>query len=93
MFASTPSERSINETSVDAGEEGEDDSTVTEVTLKAPLSTVNNEDVSVEADRIEKSIDENSTIPVVGLIVNTGVFVPIDLTDFFVLVSPEMVTG
>ena len=77
MFASTPSERSINETSVDAGEEEEDDCTVTEVSLKTPLSTLKRVDVSVDVDRIEKSIDENSTVPVVGWTVNTDVPVPI----------------
>ena len=59
MFASTPSERSINETSVDAGEEGEDDSTVIEVSLKAPLSTLKRVDGSVESDGIRKTIVEN----------------------------------
>ena len=78
MFASTPSERSINETSVDAGEEEEDDCTVTEVSLKTPLSALKREEVSVESDGIRKIIVENSTVSVVVFIENTGVSVPIE---------------
>ena len=92
MFASTPSERSINETSVDAGEEGEDDSSVTEVSLKAPLSTLKRVDVSGESDGIRKIIVENSAVPVVGLMVKMGSLL-MDTTFFFVPAAPETVNG
>ena len=77
-MALTPSEISIRETSVCASEEEEDDSTVSEVSLKAPLSTLKREDVSVESDGIRKIIVENSTVSVVVFIENTGVSVPIE---------------
>ena len=49
-----------------------------DVRVKTPLSTLKRADVSVEAERIKKSIDENSILSVFGFTVKTGVFVPID---------------
>ena len=63
-----------------------------DISWKTPLSTLKREEVSVGSDRMRKSIVEKVTVPVVGLMVNTGVFT-IDWTDFFVFSSPETVSA
>ena len=59
----------------------------TETSWNVPLSTVKREDVSCAFDAIKNSIDVKETVPLLGLIVKTGVFVPIDWTIFLFFVS------
>ena len=50
----------------------------TEVSWNAPLSTAKSEEVSCASDAIKNSIDVKETVPLLGLILNTGIFVAID---------------
>ena len=50
----------------------------TEASWNVPLSTLKSEEVSCAFDVIKNSIDVKETVPLLGLIVNTGIFVAID---------------
>ena len=65
----------------------EADSTLIKVNLKAPLSTLKTDEVSVKSDGMRKQMVESSTVPVEGFMVKIGLLF-IDATFFFVSAAP-----